>query len=277
MRFYDPSSGAVLLDGTDVRKFTLASVRSQITVMLQDTHLFRKTVRENIALGKPGATDDEGHRCRQGGADPRVHPRPAQGYDTLIEGARRELLGRAEAAFEHRPRHPARLADPDPRRADDGPGRPRRSAGQPGAAEAHEGRTTFVIAHRFSTIANADHILVIEEGKIIEEGRHEELLERSTTYRNLYELQHGNGRSTGESSAEGRPETPVFRRFRVSKAQEAPEDCTFPQLATVLDGARFALACRPIWGRSSPRGTSRSAASRSSAFIQTGPELPHHL
>jgi len=198
MRFYDPSSGAVLLDGTDVRKFTLASVRSQITVMLQDTHLFRKTVRENIALGKPGATDDEVIAAAKAAQIHEFILGLPQGYDTLIEergvnfsGGQKQRLSIARAILRD---SPILILD-EP------------TTGLDALAEAQvnqalqrlmQGRTTFVIAHRFSTIANADHILVIEEGKIIEEGRHEELLERSTTYRNLYELQHGNGRSTGE-------------------------------------------------------------------------------
>jgi len=173
-------------------------VRGQITVMLQDTHLFRKSVRENIALGKPGATDDEIVAAAKAAQIHEFILGLPQGYDTLIEergvnfsGGQKQRLSIARAILRD---SPILILD-EP------------TTGLDALAEAQvnqalqrlmQGRTTFVIAHRFSTIANADHILVIEEGKIIEEGRHEELLERSTTYRNLYELQHGNGRSTGE-------------------------------------------------------------------------------
>jgi subfamily B ATP-binding cassette protein MsbA len=122
-----------------------------------------------------------------------------QGYDTLIEergvnfsGGQKQRLSIARAILRN---SPILILD-EP------------TTGLDALAEAQvnqalqrlmEGRTTFVIAHRFSTIANADHILVIEDGKLTEEGRHAELLERSATYRNLYELQHGNGRSTGST------------------------------------------------------------------------------
>jgi ABC-type multidrug transport system fused ATPase/permease subunit len=196
MRFYDPTSGAVLLDGNDVRGFTLQSVRNQITVVLQDNFLFRKTVRENIAFGRPEATEDEiVAAARAAQAHEFIQSLP-QGYDTLVEerggnfsGGQKQRLSIARAILRDAPI----LILDEP------------TTGLDALAEAQinqallrlmHGRTTFVIAHRFSTIANADHILVIEDGQIAEEGTHDDLLERSSTYRKLYDLQYGAGRAS---------------------------------------------------------------------------------
>ncbi len=191
MRFYDPVSGAILIDGNDIRGYTLASLRKQITVVLQDTHLFRKTIAENIALGKPNATEEEIVAAAKAAQAHDFIVALPQGYDTLIEergvnfsGGQKQRLNIARAILRN---SPILILD-EP------------TTGLDALAEAQinqalvrlmEGRTTFVIAHRFSTIINADHILVLEEGKITEEGTHEELLERSSTYRYLYELQLG--------------------------------------------------------------------------------------
>jgi ATP-binding cassette subfamily B protein len=196
MRFYDPTSGAVLLDGTDIRSFTLQSVRNQITVVLQDNFLFRKTVRENIAFGRPDASEDEiVAAARAAQAHEFIQTLP-QGYDTLVEergvnfsGGQKQRLSIARAILRDAPI----LILDEP------------TTGLDALAEAQinqalvrlmHGRTTFVIAHRFSTIANADHILVIEDGQVAEEGTHDDLLERSSTYRKLYELQYGGGRAS---------------------------------------------------------------------------------
>jgi ATP-binding cassette, subfamily B, bacterial len=199
MRFYDPTEGEIHIDGTDVRRYTLQSLRSQITVMLQDTHLFRKTVRENIALGRPGAEDPEIIAAARAAQIHEFIVSLPQGYDTLIEergvnfsGGQKQRLSVARAILRNAPI----LILDEP------------TTGLDALAEAQvnqalqrlmAGRTTFVIAHRFSTIANADHILVIEDGKITEEGRHEELLQYSSTYRSLYELQYGGGKSTDQA------------------------------------------------------------------------------
>jgi len=199
MRFYDPTDGEIFIDGADIRGYTLHSLRSQITVMLQDTHLFRKSVRENIALGKPGATDEEIIFAAKAAQIHEFIMSLPQGYDTLIEergvnfsGGQKQRLSVARAILRDAPI----LILDEP------------TTGLDALAEAQvnqalqrlmAGRTTFVIAHRFTTIANADHILVIEAGKITEEGRHEELLENSTTYRSLYELQYGDGKSSDQA------------------------------------------------------------------------------
>jgi ATP-binding cassette subfamily B protein len=191
LRFYDPTEGAISVDGTDIRKYTLNSLRNQITVVLQSTFLFRKTIRENIALGRPHATEEEVVAAAKAAQAHDFIALLPHGYDTLVEergvnfsGGQKQRLNIARAILRN---SPILILD-EP------------TTGLDALAEAQinealqhlmAGRTTFVIAHRFSTIMNADHILVIEDGKITEEGRHEDLLQRSATYRQLYELQYG--------------------------------------------------------------------------------------
>jgi ATP-binding cassette subfamily B protein len=193
MRFYDPSSGAVLVDGTDMRAYTVHSLRNQITVVLQDNFLFRKSVRDNIAFGRNESTDEEVIAAAKAAQAHEFIMSLPQGYDTLVEerggnfsGGQKQRLSVARAILRDAPI----LILDEP------------TTGLDALAEAQinialnrlmHGRTTFVIAHRFSTIANADHILVIEDGQVAEEGTHEQLLECSATYRNLYELQYGGG------------------------------------------------------------------------------------
>jgi ATP-binding cassette, subfamily B, bacterial len=198
MRFYDPVEGSVLVDGQDIRKYTLLSLRRQITVVLQDTHLFRKSIRDNIALGRQDATDEDVIAAAKAAQAHDFIMALPNGYETLIEergvnfsGGQKQRLNIARAILRN---SPILILD-EP------------TTGLDALAEAQinqalqrlmQGRTTFVIAHRFSTIVNADHILVLEEGKITEEGTHEELLERSTTYRHLYDLQSG-GRAADQA------------------------------------------------------------------------------
>jgi len=200
MRFYDPTSGQVLVDGHDLRRFTLASLRSQITVVLQDVFLFRKTVRENINFGRPDATEEQIIAAAKSAQAHEFIMSLPQGYDTLIEergfnlsGGQKQRINIARAILRDAPL----LILDEP------------TTGLDALSEAQinqalerlmQGRTTFVIAHRFSTILNADHILVLEEGSVAEEGTHADLMECSPTYRRLYELQFDAGRSSGEAS-----------------------------------------------------------------------------
>jgi ATP-binding cassette subfamily B protein len=199
MRFYDPTAGAVVIDGQDIRKYTLTSLRNQITVVLQDNFLFRKTLRENIAFGNASATDDEVIAAAKAAQAHDFIMALPQGYDTMVEergvnfsGGQKQRISIARAILRNAPI----LILDEP------------TTGLDALSEAQinqalsklmQGRTTFVIAHRFSTIINADHILMIEDGRIAEAGRHEELMERSATYRNLYELQYGAG-GTGDQA-----------------------------------------------------------------------------
>ena len=189
LRFYDPTRGEIRIDGTDIRKYKLASLREQISVVLQETMLFRQTIRENIAYGRPGATEAD-IIAAAGAAQAHEFIRELpQGYDTLIEeggrnlsGGQRQRISIARAILRDAPI----LILDEP------------ATGLDALAEAQVhaalqqlalGRTTFMIAHRFTTLVNADHVLLLEEGKIGEQGTHAELLQRSPTYRTLWDLQ----------------------------------------------------------------------------------------
>jgi ABC-type multidrug transport system fused ATPase/permease subunit len=190
-RFYDPDSGRVLLDGTDVREFTLHGLRSQIGIVFQDTFLFSATIRENIAFGREGATEAEivaaAHAAHAwefiermpDGLDTRTGERGAQ----LSEG-QKQRLSVARVLL----RNPRILVLDEPTSALDA-----RSEHllQAALTELTRGRTTFVIAHRLSTIRRADRILVLDEGRIVQQGTHTELLRRPGLYRELCELQFG--------------------------------------------------------------------------------------
>jgi ATP-binding cassette subfamily B protein len=198
LRFYDPKEGEVVVDGTDIRKFTLASLRNQITVVLQNTFLFRKTVRDNLAFGAPEATEEQVIAAAKAAQAHDFIMALPQGYDTLVEergvnfsGGQKQRLNIARAILRN---SPILILD-EPTTGLDA-----LSEAQINQALSHlmDGRTTFVIAHRFSTILSADHILLIEEGTIAEEGTHEQLMERSASYRQLYDLQYG-GRASDQA------------------------------------------------------------------------------
>ena len=119
-RFYDPTRGRVLIDGIDMRDYELAALRAQIGFVLQETVLFRGTIRENIAYGRPGATEEEiVAAAKLANADEFISRMP-HGYDTHRRRARRHALGRPAPAHRHRARRHPQQPDPDPRRADRG-------------------------------------------------------------------------------------------------------------------------------------------------------------
>jgi ATP-binding cassette subfamily B protein len=201
-RFYDVSDGAVRIDGLDVRDVTLDSLRSQIGMVLQDTFLFSDTVMNNIRFGKPDASDEQiMAAARLANADEFIQRLP-EGYATVlgergsgISLGQRQLLAIARAA----------LADPRILILDEATSsvdtRTERHI-QRALDELLHGRTSFVIAHRLSTIRNAAQVLVLEEGRIVETGVHDELLARKGAYHRLYMRQF---RGQDEAMVEAAP------------------------------------------------------------------------
>ncbi|MGA2821233.1 MAG: ABC transporter ATP-binding protein [Anaerolineales bacterium] len=185
-RFYDVTAGAVRVDGVDVRTVTAESLRRQIGIVLQDTYLFNTTVMENIRFGRPEATDDQVFAAAKlAHADTFIERLPEK-YQTILgergsglSQGQRQLLAIARAA----------LSDPRILVLDEATSsvdtRTERLI-QEALVTLLRGRTSFVIAHRLSTIRNADMVLVVNDGEIIERGKHPELLEKKGFYYNLY-------------------------------------------------------------------------------------------
>jgi ABC-type multidrug transport system fused ATPase/permease subunit len=188
-RFYDPSAGTVKIDGVDVRDYKLAGLRSQIGFVLQDTVLFRGTVRDNIAYGRPEASEDEiVAAAKLANADEFIARMP-KGYDSLIgergltlSGGQRQRIGIARAIVRNAPI----LILDEPTAALD-------TESEKLVIDAlerlMEGRTVITIAHRLSTIRDAHKIIVLKDGVVAEEGTHDELLTRGGLYAELYRVQ----------------------------------------------------------------------------------------
>jgi ATP-binding cassette subfamily B protein len=188
-RFYDVSEGAVLIDGMDVRKVTLESLRSQIGIVLQETTLFSGTIRENIAFGKPEASLEEVIAAAKAASAHDFIMSFPQGYDTpvgergaTLSGGQKQRIAIARAL----------LLNPRILILDDS------TSSVDLVTEYHiqkaldrlmKGRTSFVIAQRISTVLNADRILVLDKGRIVASGTHEELLETSELYAEIYSSQ----------------------------------------------------------------------------------------
>src|SRR3954451_16618314 len=188
-RFYDVDAGRVLVDGVDVRDVTLASLRREIGVIPQDPFLFSTTVRENIAFGRPEMTDAEVERVARLAQAHEFVERLPQGYDTVIgergitlSGGQRQRIAIARALAVD----PRILILDDATASVDATTEARIRAG---LREVMSGRTTLIIAHRLSTIALADEIVVLDSGRIACRGPHEDLLETSAVYREIYD--HG--------------------------------------------------------------------------------------
>jgi ATP-binding cassette subfamily B protein len=188
-RFYDVTSGRVLIDGADVRDLRLESLRSEIGVISQDPFLFSATVRENIAFGKTDATDGEVREAARLAQAAEFVDRLPNGYDTVIgergitlSGGQRQRIAIARALIVD----PRILILDDATASVDATTEARIRLG---LREAMRGRTTLIIAHRLSTIALADEIVVLDRGRIVARGVHDQLLEVSPVYREIYE--HG--------------------------------------------------------------------------------------
>ena len=185
-RFYDVQEGSITIDGVDIRKIERAVLRRNIAMVLQDTHLFTGTVKENIRYGRLDATDEEVVEAAKIASAHSFIMRLENGYNTMIEGdgtnlsqGQRQLLNIARAAIS---KAPILVLDEATSSVDT---RTERHI-EHGMDRIMKSRTTFVIAHRLSTVRNANAIMVLENGEIIERGDHDDLLEQKGRYYELY-------------------------------------------------------------------------------------------
>jgi ATP-binding cassette subfamily B multidrug efflux pump len=188
-RFYDATDGAVLIDGQDVREVCMDSLRSQIGIVLQDTTLFTGTIRDNIAFGRPQASLDEVKAAAQAAAAHEFIQSFPQGYDTpvgergtTLSGGQKQRIAIARAL----------LMDPHILILDDSTSSVDTVTEyeiQQTLSQLMQGRTSFVIAQRISTVRNADMILVLDKGQVVAHGRHADLLENSPVYAEIYNSQ----------------------------------------------------------------------------------------
>ena len=198
LRFYDPTAGAVLLDGVDLRDLKLSWLRQQVSVVLQDPILFSTSVAENIAYGLPGATREQIQRAAvRAQADGFIRALP-NGYETILgergvnfSGGQRQRLSIARAFLKDAPI----LVLDEPTSALDVH---TEEALLSATRELMKGRTTLIIAHRLSTVRQSHLVVVLENGHIIEQDSHDRLMERDSVYASMYRTQHGPSRSLAE-------------------------------------------------------------------------------
>jgi len=188
-RFYDVSEGAVLVDGVDVRQAELVSLRRQIGIVLQTSLLFSDTIRENLRYGRPDATDEEIYAAAKAAQAHEFITKFEKGYETLVgergvtvSGGQRQRIAIARALL----MNPRILILDDSTSSVD---TQTEKLIQEALDRLMEGRTTFVIAHRLATVRRADLILVMENGRIVQRGRHAELLSQGGLYKEIHDLQ----------------------------------------------------------------------------------------
>ena len=190
-RFYDPTAGRVLIDGADIRDWKLVSLRREVGFVLQETVLFQGTVRDNIAYGRPNATEEEiMAAAKLANADEFIAKMP-NGYDSIVgergdtlSGGQRQRIGIARALIRKSPililDEPTAALDTESERLV-----------IEGLERLMKGRTVIMIAHRLSTIRDADKIIVLKDGVVAEQGSHEELMQMNGVYAELYHIQYG--------------------------------------------------------------------------------------
>jgi subfamily B ATP-binding cassette protein MsbA len=189
LRFYDVSEGAIYIDGIDIRKVTLKSLRNQIAIVTQEIILFNDTVKNNIAYGRPDVSDEEIIEAAKAANAHQFIVELPNGYDTVIgeqgvilSGGQRQRITIARALVKNAP---ILILDEATSSVD----AESEKEIQEALERLMESRTVIIISHRLSTIRNASRILLLSEGRIIDEGTHEELLARNEEYKRLYELQ----------------------------------------------------------------------------------------
>ena len=189
MRFYDVDAGSISVDGRDIRSLTRDSLRGMYGMVLQETWLFSGTVRDNIAYGNPDATDEEVVQAAKAAHAHSFIKRLPNGYDTIvsedggnISQGQKQLLCIARIMLTH---PPMLILD----EATSSIATRTEARIQKAFTAMMQGRTSFIVAHRLSTIREADCILVMKDGHIIEQGRHEQLLEQGGFYADLYNSQ----------------------------------------------------------------------------------------
>lgn len=191
LRYFDPDSGTIRLGGHDVRTFPLAALRALVGVVAQDTYLFHGTVRENLLIAQPEATDADLDRAAAAARAKGFIDGLPQGYDTVVgdrglklSGGERQRIAIARALLKNAPV----LVLDEPTSAID-------AANEAGITKAisklTQGRTTIIIAHRLSTVRDADRIVVMDSGRVVESGSHDQLLERAGAYADLVATQTG--------------------------------------------------------------------------------------
>ena len=201
-RFYDPDTGTVRVDGIDLRRADPAAVRARIAIVPQDVAIFAASARDNIGFGRPGASDGEIEAAAKAALADEFIGRLAQGYDTqlgergvMLSGGQRQRIAIARAILRDAP---ILLLDEATSALD--------AASEMLVQEAldhlMQGRTTLVVAHRLATVLKADRILVMEDGRIVEEGTHKSLVARGGVYAKLARLQFETGADAFKGAAE---------------------------------------------------------------------------
>jgi ATP-binding cassette subfamily B protein len=191
LRFFESVSGAVLVDGTPVSRIRMNDLRSQMGLVSQDVYLFQGTVRENIAFGRPGATEADIVEAAQAAEAHEFIRALPQGYDTVVgergqklSGGQRQRISIARAILKN---PPILILDEATSAVDN----ETEAAIQRSMRRISVNRTVLVVAHRLSTIVHADQIIVLENGRVTETGRHEDLLTQGGTYAALWNVQTG--------------------------------------------------------------------------------------